>query len=134
MCRPITLQLSVAMATCRKTCLPQIFLLQYEGKPYLDFQNLGCHCKILGCHFDTQKWLKKHWPHLPLLCNCIRSIMRTMIVFSFFEKIREAITLRILKLGVAYCKSSGLKNPLRTSVKRKEKQMEFSSYYYQICN
>jgi len=22
--------------------------------------NLGCHCKILGCHFDTQKRLKKH--------------------------------------------------------------------------
>jgi len=56
--------------------------------------------------------------------------MRTVIVFSFFEKIREGVTLRILKLGVAYCKSSGLKNLLRTSVKRKETQMDFSSYYY----
>jgi len=31
------------------------------AKPYLGFQNLGFHCKILGCHFDTQKRLKKHW-------------------------------------------------------------------------
>jgi len=23
--------------------------------------DLGCHCKILGCNFDTQKRLKKHW-------------------------------------------------------------------------
>ena len=30
-----------------------------QGKTYLGFQNLGCHCKILGCHFDTQKRLKK---------------------------------------------------------------------------
>jgi len=39
----------------------QIVLLQYKAKPYLlGFQNLGCHCKILGCHFDTQKRLKNH--------------------------------------------------------------------------
>ena len=30
-----------------------------QGKPYLGFENLGCHCKILGCHSDTQKQLKK---------------------------------------------------------------------------
>jgi len=30
-------------------------LLQYNAKPYLGFQNLGCRCEILGCHFDTQK-------------------------------------------------------------------------------
>ena len=53
------LQLSIATATCRKTCLSQIVLLQYKAKPYLGFQNLGCHCKILGCHFDTHKRLKK---------------------------------------------------------------------------
>jgi len=30
--------------------------ISIEGKNiYLGFQNLGCHCKILGCHFDTQK-------------------------------------------------------------------------------
>jgi len=45
--------------TCRKTCLSQIVLLQYKAKSYLGFQNLGCHCKILGCHFDTQKRLEK---------------------------------------------------------------------------
>jgi len=44
------LQPSVAIATCRKTCFPQIVLLEYEAKPYLGFQSLGCHCKILGCH------------------------------------------------------------------------------------
>ena len=60
-CLPITLQPSVAISTCRKTCLSQFVLLQYKAKPYLGFQNLGCHCKILGCHFDTQKDLKKHW-------------------------------------------------------------------------
>jgi len=43
----------------------QIILLQYKAKPYhLGFQNLGCHCKILGCHFDTQKRLKKHCAQL----------------------------------------------------------------------
>jgi len=44
---------------CRKTCFLPIVLLQYKAKPYLGFQNLGRHCKILGCHFDTQKRLKK---------------------------------------------------------------------------
>ena len=55
------LQPSVAVATCRRTCFLQFVLLQYKAKLYLGFQNLGCHCKILGCHFDTQKRLKKHW-------------------------------------------------------------------------
>jgi len=32
-----------------------------QAKPHFGFQNLGCHCKFLGCHFDTQKRLKKHW-------------------------------------------------------------------------
>ena len=59
-CRPVTLQLSVAIAKFRKTCLSQIVLLQYKAKPYLRFQNLGCHYKILWCSFDTQKRLKKH--------------------------------------------------------------------------
>jgi len=57
--RPITLQPSVAIATFRKKCFPQVILLHYKAKPYLGFQNLGCHCKILGCHFDTQKRLKE---------------------------------------------------------------------------
>ena len=43
----------------RKTCLSQILLLQYKANPYFGFQDLGCHCKILGCHFDTQKRLEK---------------------------------------------------------------------------
>jgi len=60
MCRPTTLQSSVAIAMCRKTCFPQIVLLQCKAKPYPDFQNLESHCKILGCHFDTHKRLKKH--------------------------------------------------------------------------
>ena len=51
--RKLCRQPSVAIAACRKTCLSQIVLLQYQAKPYLDFQNLGWHCKILGCHFDT---------------------------------------------------------------------------------
>jgi len=28
-----------------------------QSKSVLGFQNLGCQCKILGCHFDTQKRL-----------------------------------------------------------------------------
>jgi len=60
-CLPITLQPSIAIATCRKTCFLQIVLLQGKVKPYLGLQNLGCHCKILGCHFDTQKRYKKLW-------------------------------------------------------------------------
>jgi len=43
--------------------LSQVVLLQYKAKPYLGFQNLGCHYKMLGCHFDIQKRLKKHWIH-----------------------------------------------------------------------
>ena len=62
LCRPITLQPSVAIAACRKTYFPQIVLLQRKVKPHLGFQNLGCHCPNLGCHFDTQNWLQK-------LCN-----------------------------------------------------------------
>jgi len=34
-----------------------------QAKPHFGFQNLGCHCKFLECHFDTQKRLKKHWSH-----------------------------------------------------------------------
>ena len=52
LCRPITLQPSVATATCWKPCVSQIVLLQYKAQPYLGFQNLGCH-------FDTQKRPKK---------------------------------------------------------------------------
>ena len=58
-CRPITLQPSVAMARCRKTCLSEIVLLQYKAKLYLGFKNLRCHCKMLGCHFESQKRFKK---------------------------------------------------------------------------
>ena len=31
-----------------------------QAKPHFGIQNLGCHCKFLGCHFDTQKRLKKN--------------------------------------------------------------------------
>ena len=31
-----------------------------QGKTISRFHSLGCHCKILGCHFDTQKQLKTH--------------------------------------------------------------------------
>ena len=55
----LQLHSSVAVATCRKTFFPQFVLLQYKAKPYLAFQNLRCHHKILGCHFDTHKRLKK---------------------------------------------------------------------------
>jgi len=58
-CRPITLQPSVAIATCRKPCFPQMASLQHKAKPNLGFRNLGCHCKIMRCHFDTQKRFKK---------------------------------------------------------------------------
>ena len=49
---PVTLQPSVVIDASRKTCLSQIVLLQCKAKPYLGFQNLGCH-------FDTHKRLKK---------------------------------------------------------------------------
>ena len=51
LCTPTKLQPSVAIATCRKTCISHIVLLQYKEKPYLGFQNLRCHCKILGVSF-----------------------------------------------------------------------------------
>jgi len=56
LCRPFIAS-HVAIATCRKACLSQIVLLQLKAKPYLDFQNWRCHCKILGGHFDNQKRL-----------------------------------------------------------------------------
>ena len=57
LCRPI-IAAAVAIVTCKKTYFPQIVLIQYKAKPHLGYQNLGCHCKILGCHFDTQNGLK----------------------------------------------------------------------------
>jgi len=61
-------------------------LLQYNAKPYLGFQNLGCHYKILGCHFDTQKRLKKtlvatDFKNMPLKAigpanSTVQSVMR----------------------------------------------------------
>jgi len=66
----MTLQPFVEIAACRKTYFPQIVLLQDKEKPYFGFQKLGCHCKNLRCHFDTQKRLKKHFlelhPHTTL--------------------------------------------------------------------
>jgi len=59
LCRPIALQPSVAIATCRKTCSCQIVLLQMQG-----FQNVGCQC-----HFDTQNRLKKTGSRYPGLCK-----------------------------------------------------------------
>jgi len=38
--------------------LSQIVSLEYKTKAYLGIQNLGCHYKISGCHFDTQNRLK----------------------------------------------------------------------------
>ena len=55
----MTLQPSVAIAMCRKTRFPpQIVLLQYKVKPYPGFQNLGCHCKILGAILTPKNGLK----------------------------------------------------------------------------
>jgi len=53
------------------TCFPQIVLLQYKAMPYLGFQNLGCHCRNLGCHFDTSKRLKHCQKGLSRLTNNI---------------------------------------------------------------
>jgi len=78
LCRPITLQPSVAIATCRKTNFPQFVLIQYKAKPYFGFQNLGCHCKILGCHFDTQKLLEKH-------CTTVSIRSQTKLRRHFFN-------------------------------------------------
>ena len=41
-----------------------------QGKTISWFQNLGFYCKIWGCHFDTQKWLKKT---LKWTMSCFRS-------------------------------------------------------------
>jgi len=68
------LQPSVVIATCRKTYLSQIILLQYKAKPYPDCQNLWCHCKIVGCHFDTKNGLKKH---------CFSSCFQFRLDFGF---------------------------------------------------
>jgi len=57
----------------QENMLSQFVFLQYKAKPYLGFQNLGCHYKILGCHFDTQKRLKKTLPS---------DILRSKISFS----------------------------------------------------
>ena len=92
MFRPITLQPSVAIATCRKTSFPKIVLLRYKAKPYLGFQNLGCHCKILGCHFGTQKRPKKHWVgqwprHAPVLRRPWLLTLIELGCFSWFTTI-----------------------------------------------
>jgi len=87
MCRPITLQSSDAIAMCRKVRFPQIVLLRYKVKPHLGFQNLGCHCKILGCHFDTQKRLKKTLPRLfrdvVMKCKCKKICRKAEPILSF---------------------------------------------------
>jgi len=42
----------------QENMLSQIVSLEYKTKAYLGIQNLGCHYKISGCHFDTQNRLK----------------------------------------------------------------------------
>jgi len=57
---------AVSIATCRKTYFPQFFLLQYKAKSYISgFQNLGCHCKILGCHVTPKEQLKNTYYTTP---------------------------------------------------------------------
>jgi len=99
------LEPSVAIAMCRKTCFPpQIVLLQYKAKPYPGFQNLECHCKIIGCHFDTQKRLKKSLHQSTCLATKIRHVivwrealqqrryfrLRTGCSFGFFQLLFSA--------------------------------------------
>jgi len=83
---------------CKKACFPQIILLQYRAKPYLGFQNFGYHRKILECHFDTQKRLKKHcaslYPH----------ITETTTMFSNDRKAQA------LRLQQFVCKISKFRN------------------------
>jgi len=43
---------NVADVCCNSHVQECMLLLQYKVKPYLGFQNFGCHCKILGCHFE----------------------------------------------------------------------------------
>ena len=48
-----------------------------KSKPHLGFQNLGCHCKILGCHFDTQIGFKKRLIILIFYCGLMVHITDT---------------------------------------------------------
>ena len=43
---------------------------------YLGFQNLGCHCKSLGCHFDIQKRLKN------TACNIKVTKLKAFFVYA----------------------------------------------------
>ena len=42
----------------QENMLSSIRFTSIQVKTKSRFQNLGCHCKILGCHFDTHKRLK----------------------------------------------------------------------------
>jgi len=55
---PIALHRSVAIATCRKPCFPQSVLLL--GKTINCLSEFRLSLENFGCHFDTQKRLKKH--------------------------------------------------------------------------
>ena len=95
----VALRPSVAIATCRKTCFPQIVLVQNKAKPYLGFQNVRCHFKILGCHFDTQKRLKKSVTRLeprflltrPESC-CETKVTRLKSRFYWMTQVRVILT------------------------------------------
>ena len=54
--RPITLQPSVATATCRKACFTQMVLLQYKTKPYLGFQTKNGLKKLLFIWNEIWNW------------------------------------------------------------------------------
>jgi len=62
MCRSITLQTSVAIATCRKACFPQIVLLHYKAKQYLGFRIYGVIAKFQDVILTPKNDFKKNWP------------------------------------------------------------------------
>ena len=84
----------------QESMFSQIVLLQYKAKPYLlGFQNLGCHCKILGCHFDTQKRLK----------NTLLSTTPAHNVFCY-SSVAHILTPSV---NLAFGPKSGFKNECR---------------------
>jgi len=55
----------------------------YKARPYLGFHNLGFHFKILGCHFDSLKRLKKHWCFD--VSHATQTLIQNCMILSFAQ-------------------------------------------------
>jgi len=61
---------------------------QMQSKTISGFQNLRCHCKILGCNFDTQKGRKKNTDQQARSC---RKIYQLMVTLQMRRRVRNGM-------------------------------------------